>query len=138
MRRTSVIIADCHPVVLQGLKSVLGAKSGFKVVACCRDGSSCVEAIRSLVPDIAILDVSMPGLNGLEILVIVNSENLPTRVVFFTASVEDREFVVFGAAGAFGVIMKDAAPEFLVKALRQVANGQKSLTSTARSRIRPG
>jgi two-component system nitrate/nitrite response regulator NarL len=125
MRCINVLIADRCPVVVQGLKSVLGARHNFKLVACCSDGMSCIEAIRSLRPDVAILDISMPGLTGLEILSIVNSEGLPTRLVFFTASVEDSELVKSTAAGAYGVILKDAAPEFLVKSLQQVADGQR-------------
>src|ERR1700730_10346889 len=120
MRCTSVVIADRHPVVLQGLTNLLGAQSGFKVVACCSDGPNCIEAIRSLVPDIAILDISMPDLTGLEILTIAKSEGLSTRLVFFTASVEDRELVKSAAAGAYGVIQKDVALEILVQSLRQV------------------
>jgi RNA polymerase sigma factor (sigma-70 family) len=127
MRCTSVVIADRHPVVLQGLMSVLRAESGFKVVACCGDGTDCIEAIRSLVPDIAILDISLPGLTGLEILAIANSESLSTRLVFFTVSVEDRELVISAAAGAYGVILKDVALEILVQSLRQVADGQRLL-----------
>src|SRR5258708_20399359 len=127
MRCTSVVIADRHPVVLQGLTNVLTAESGFKVVACCSDGTDRIEAIRSLVPDIAILDISLPGLTGLEILTIANSESLPTRMVFFTASVEDRELIISAAAGAYGVILKDVAPEILVQSLRQVADGQRLL-----------
>src|SRR5438105_8865494 len=127
MRCTSVVIADHHPVVLQGLTNILGAASGFEVVASCSDGTDCIEAIRSLVPDIAIIDISMPGLTGLEILAIANSESLPTRLVFFTASVEDREVVISAAAGAYGVILKDVAPEILVQSLRQVADGQRLL-----------
>ena len=127
MRCTSVVIADRHPVVLQGLTNVLRAESGFKVVACCSDGTDCIEAIRSLVPDIAILDISLPGLTGLEILTIANRESLSTRLVFFTASVEDRELVISAAAGAYGVILKDVALEILVQSLRQVADGQRLL-----------
>jgi len=127
MRCTSVVIADHHPVVLQGLTNILGAASGFEVVASCSDGTDCIEAIRSLVPDIAIIDISMPGLTGLEILAIANSESLSTRLVFFTASVEDRELVISAAAGAYGVILKDVAPEILVQSLRQVADGQRLL-----------
>jgi two-component system, NarL family, nitrate/nitrite response regulator NarL len=127
MRCASVVIADRHPVVLQGLTNVLTTESGFNVVASCRDGRDCIEAIRSLVPDIAILDISLPGLTGLEILTIANSESLPTRLVFFTASVEDRELVTSAAAGAYGVILKDVALEILVQSLRQVADGQRLL-----------
>jgi len=125
MRCINVLIADRFPVVVQGLRKVLGAQHNFKIVACCSDGRSCVEAIRSLRPDIAILDISMPGLTGLEILSIVNCEGFSTRVVFFTASVEDSELVNSAAAGAYGVILKDAALEFLVKSLQQVADGQR-------------
>src|SRR5229473_3777231 len=124
---TSLVIADRHPIVLQGLTSVLGGKSGFKVVACCSDGPGCIEAIRSLVPDIAMLDLSMPGLTGLEILTITNSESLSTRLAFFTASVQDRELVMSAAAGAYGVILKDVALEILVPSLRQVAGGHRLL-----------
>ena len=127
MRCTSVVIADHHPVVLQGLTNILGAASGFKVVASCSNGTNCIQAIRSLAPDIAILDISLPGLTGLEILTIANSESLSTRLVFFTASVEDRELVISAAAGAYGVILKDVAPEILVQSLRQVADGQRLL-----------
>ena len=127
MRCTRLVIADRHPVVLQGLTSVFGAQSDLKVVACCRDGPSCIKAIRRLVPDIAILDVSMPGLTGLEILTTANSERLSTRLVFFTASVQDCELVMSAAAGAYGVILKDVALEILVQSLRQVACGHRLL-----------
>jgi DNA-binding NarL/FixJ family response regulator len=104
-------------VVLQGLRKVLEEEDGFEVVACCSDGTSCIEAIRNLVPDIAILDMSLPGLTGLEILTIANSEGLSTRLVFFTASIE----------GAYGLIPKDVGLEILVRSLRQVADGQRLL-----------
>ena len=82
------------------MMKALGAEGGFEVVASCSDGTTCIAAIRNLAPDIAILDTSMLGLTGLEILAIANSERLPTRLVFFTASIEDRELVMSAAAGA--------------------------------------
>jgi len=121
VRCTSVVVADRHPVVLQGMMKALGTEGGFDVVAACSDGRSCIEAIRNLVPDIAILDISMPGLTGLEILTIANSESLSTRLVFFAASIEDRELFMSAAAGAYGIIPKDVELEILVRSLRQVA-----------------
>lgn len=123
----SVVIADRHPVVVQGLMNILGEESDFKVVARCNDGPACLDAIRNLAPDIAILDISMPGLTGLEILTTVKSEGLSTQLVFFTDSVQDRELVTSAAAGAYGVLLKDASPEILVRSLRQVADGQRLL-----------
>jgi DNA-binding NarL/FixJ family response regulator len=125
MHCINVLIADPSPVVVQGLSEVLGAQHNFKIVACCSDGMSCIEAIRSLRPDIAIIEVSMPGLTGLEILRIVKFEGISTRVVFFTASAEASELVESAAADAYGVILKDTALECLVKSLQQVADGKR-------------
>ena len=68
MRRINVVIADRHPVVLQGLSKVLAAHGDFNIVASCIDGKSCIAAVRNLVPDIALLEPSLPGWSGLEIL----------------------------------------------------------------------
>jgi two-component system nitrate/nitrite response regulator NarL len=137
MHCTRVVIADRHPVVLQGLTNLLGPHSGFKVVACCSDGTNCIEAIRNLVPDLAILDISMYGLTGLDILAIANSESLPTRIVFFVASIDENELVMAAAAGAYGVILKDVAPEILVQSLQQVAAGHRLLPRLASEQAIP-
>ena len=100
-------------------------QGGFEIVARCSDGLGCIEAIRRLVPDIAILDISMPGLTGLEILTIANCEGLSTRLVFFTASIQGHELVMSAAAGAYGVLLKDVALEILVQSLQQVACGHR-------------
>jgi len=131
MRYTTIVIADRHPVVLHGLCQVLGEQADFKILACCSDGMGCVEAIRSLSPDIALLDVVMPDVAGIEILAIVNSERLTTRLVLFAASIDDRAMMMLGAAGAYGVILKDAVPEVLVHSLRRVARGQKLFPLTS-------
>jgi len=127
MRRITVVIADRHPVVLQGLSHVLGAHSDFKIVASCNGGPGCVEAIRNLAPDIAILDGSMPGVTGPEILSIVSAENPSTRFVFFTSSEVERELVMSAAADDYSFISKDVAPEILVQSLRQIARGRRLL-----------
>jgi len=127
MRRITVVIADRHPVVLQGLSNVLGAHSDFNIVASCTDGPGCVEAVRNLAPDIAILDGSMSGVTGPEIPSIVNAENPSTRFVFFISSEVERELVMSTAADGYSVISKDVAPEILVQSLRQVARGRRLL-----------
>ncbi|MBT1513077.1 response regulator transcription factor [Bradyrhizobium sp. SRL28] len=127
MRRITVVIADRHPVVLHGLSSVLGAHSDFHIVASCSGGSGYVEAIRNLAPDIAILDGSMPGVTGPEILSIVNAENSSTRVVFFISSEVERELVMSAAVDGYSFISKDVAPEILVQSLRQIAKGRRLL-----------
>ena len=125
MRSTRVVIADRYPVILQGLIRVLEVQQDFQIVAHCEDGASCIKAIQNFVPDIAILDVSMPDIAGLEIL--ASSQDIPTRVVFFTASVEERDLRILAAAGAHAVIPKDVDPGTLVQILRQVARGERWL-----------
>jgi two-component system, NarL family, nitrate/nitrite response regulator NarL len=127
MRSIRVVIADRYPVVLKGLSNVLGAHSDFEIVASFTDGPGCVEAIRNLAPDIAILDGSMPGVSGPEILSIANTENPSTRFVFFTSSEVERELVMSATVDGFSFISKDVAPEILVQSLRQVAGGRRLL-----------
>src|ERR1700730_10423992 len=119
MRCVKVVIADRHPVVVAGLMSLLGAANDFKVVASCYDGKKCIQAIRDLLPDIALLDIFMPSVTGLDILAAATSEHLPTRNVFLTASAEDRDLIIAAARGAYGVILKEAGPDVLVPCLRQ-------------------
>ena len=125
MRCTRLVIADRHPIVLHGLTSVLAAERDFKIVASCNDGASCIEVMRSLAPDVAVLDNSLLDLTGSEILAIANAENLSSRLVFFTASVEHSDLVAAAAAGACSLIPKHAAPEILVQCLRRVADGPR-------------
>jgi DNA-binding NarL/FixJ family response regulator len=130
MRCVSVVIADRHPVVLCGLNSVLRAESDFNVLASCRDGTTCIQAIRDFSPDLVLLDIYMPGFSGLEILAATKLEHLCTRVVFLTASVERSKIVTAIARGAYGIIRKDATPQLLVRSLRQVASGVRLLPPT--------
>ena len=116
-----VVIADPYPVIRNGLATVLEAEPDFRIVARCADSASCIEAIRKFLPDIAIVDVSLP-----EILAVISSEGLPTRIVLFTA-LEERELRRFHAVGVHAVIRKDADPQSLLQTLRQVASGQKVL-----------
>jgi two-component system nitrate/nitrite response regulator NarL len=136
VRSIRVVIADRLPVVLQGLAKVLEVEDSFRVVARSTDGVSFIEAIRKLRPHIAIVGTSMPGLTALEILAIVKSESLSTRLVFFTGSIEQHELLRSAAAGAHGVILKDVAPEILLEYLRRIARGHKlprSSTEQARA-----
>lgn len=125
MCSVKVVVADPHPVVVYGLTSLLGAHDDFNVVAGCYDGRQCIQAIRDLSPDIALLDMFMPSLPGLDILAAVTSEQLPTRVVFLTAFAEDRDLLTAVARGAYGVIFKDATPSALVQSLRRVVDGRR-------------
>ncbi len=121
----SLVIADDHPVVLQGLATLLGQQNGFKLIESCCNGAECLAAIRRYSPDLALLDMNMPKPNGLEVLKAVTGDRLPTRIVFLAASPSDREIITAVAGGAFGIMLKESAPDALITCLRAVAAGYK-------------
>jgi two-component system, NarL family, nitrate/nitrite response regulator NarL len=123
----SIVVAAHYPAVLCGLTTILGAESDFSIVASCRDVASCIEAIRDLSPNLALLDVSLPGQSGLQILAAIKSEHLCTRVVFLSASSDASDRVQPIAGRAYGVIPRDAAPDLLLRFLRRVSSGLELL-----------
>jgi RNA polymerase sigma factor (sigma-70 family) len=131
MRGTRLVIADRHPIVLQGLTSVFASQPDFEIVASCSGGTSCVEAIRTLEPDVALLGDSLPDLTGSDVLAIVNAENLPTRLVFFAEEIEHGDLAAAIAAGTCSVISRHANPETLLQSLRLVAEGGSLLLGSS-------
>jgi two-component system, NarL family, nitrate/nitrite response regulator NarL len=119
----SIVIAADYPVVLCGLNTILRAENDFTVVASCCDIASCIEAIRDLSPNLALLDVSLPGQSGPQILAAIKSDNLYTRVVFLSASSETSDGVQSIVRRACGVIPRDSAPNILLRFLRRVSSG---------------
>src|SRR3954453_17520534 len=134
MRPTSVVIADRHPVVLQGLNEVLGAAADFNIVASCSDVGSCIEAIRNLAPDIAIVDPAMPELAPARILSAVDSEDRSTHLVYFAAS-EDCELLLATTAVTFSIILRDTDTKTLLQSLRRIADGHRLLPSASSGSI---
>lgn len=135
----TLVLADDHPIVLDGLEQLFRLEAGLEVVARCRDGEETLQAVRSLAPDVLVLDVRMPGGDGLAVLHTLEEEGLPTRVVLLTAGLEDEQLLEAIRAGARGVVLKDMAPQLLVEAVRTVLGGgqwlEKGLGGRALTRL---
>jgi two-component system, NarL family, nitrate/nitrite response regulator NarL len=128
----SIVLADDHPVVLHGMAGILRAQPDINVVALCGDGIAAAEAIRRFVPDIAVLDIRMPGLNGLDVLSSITSDGLATKVIFLSAAATDDQILTAITRGAKGVMLKDIAPESLADPfgrLLAVDNGSRPMSS---------
>jgi DNA-binding NarL/FixJ family response regulator len=133
-----LLIADDHPVFLHGLSSLLKAQPDIKVVAECQDGIAVVNAIRQLKPDVAMIDISMPRFDGLDVLDTINSERLETRVVFLTAAVTDAQVTNAISGGAKGIVFKTSSADEIARSVRKVAAGKyqfpKDLAEALRKR----
>ncbi|MFB6451773.1 LuxR C-terminal-related transcriptional regulator [Bradyrhizobium tunisiense] len=122
-----VVLVDRQPIVLQGLKSVLGTQQDFDVVASTCDWTSCLGAIRSLTPDVALIADALPDATASDILAIVKAEKLSTRLVFFTESDSDHNLTAAIAVGACSAISKYSAPATMLRSLRLMTKSGVSL-----------
>jgi len=120
----SVVIADDHPVVLQGITEILRAQPDISVVAACNGGRDATAAIQQFTPDVAVLDIIMPDLSGLDVLSSIAGDRFKTRVVLLTAVATDDRILAAMTSGAKGLLFKDAAPDNLVDCIRDVAKGK--------------
>ncbi len=115
-----VVLADDQEMVRYGFAMILQAAEGIEVVAECADGAAAVEAIRRLAPDVALLDIRMPLLDGLEVTAAVAEV---TRCVIVTTFGQDDYVDRALELGAAGFLLKDCGPELLVAAIRAAADG---------------
>jgi len=132
--RTRLVVADDHPIVLDGLVQLFAAEKDFDVVVRCSSGDEALMALRRVRPDVAVLDIRMPGVTGIELLRHVHDEALPTRVVLLTAEIGDEAVVEAVRLGVAGIVLKEMAPRVLVQSVRAVAAGEKWLDDGAMRR----
>lgn len=122
---TRVMIADDQDLVRAGFRLILDAQEGIEVIGEAADGLACVELARALRPDVCLVDVRMPKLDGLEVTRLLAGPGAthPTQVVVVTSFDQDDYLNVALRNGACGFLLKDAAPALLIEAVRAAARG---------------
>lgn len=126
MTRARVIVADDHPMVLRAVAQMIRGEPDLDLVAACSDGRAALDAIREHRPDLAVIDLRMPLMNGVEVLKAVGAEALPTRVVLLTAEITD-DLVHDGVAlGCAGIVLKSAEPDSLLASIHEVIAGGRA------------
>jgi DNA-binding NarL/FixJ family response regulator len=126
--RIRVLIADDHQVVRQGLRSFLDVQDGIEVVGEAADGEECVGLAESLAPDVILLDLKMPGVDGIEALRMLRDRRVKAKVLVVTSFTDLDAVVPAVRTGAAGYVYKDIDPAALASAIRSVHAGHVLLT----------
>ncbi|MSP14715.1 MAG: response regulator [Chloroflexi bacterium] len=134
-RPIRVLIVDDHPVVRQGIRGILDEQPDIQVVGQAEDGLAAIEQTGRLRPDVVLLDLQMPRLSGIEALPRLRAAHPPAEVVVLSVCDQDEQVFASLKAGARGYILKDAAPEVIVAAVRAASHGQSALPPTLTTRV---
>jgi len=127
MKKLRILVVDDHATVREGLKLILGSESDIEVVGDTGDGQSAITLARELLPDVVLMDISMPGLHGLKATAKLKECCPEVRVLALTRHQEDGYLQQMLRAGASGYVLKQSPPAELLHAVRAVANGGKYL-----------
>lgn len=131
----TVLLVDDHPVVRDGLRGMLADEVGIEVVGEAGNGRDALTAARQLRPDVVLMDLRMPTLDGVAATLAVREELPDTRVLVLTTFDSDRDIQRAIAAGAVGYLLKDAPPADLVRGVRAAARGEATLAPTVAARL---
>jgi DNA-binding NarL/FixJ family response regulator len=124
MDAITLIVVDDHPLFRQGVLDIFSLVSSIKVIGQADNGNDALALIRSLHPNIAVMDINLPGMSGQQVTHRVVEEKIPTRIVLLTAY-DDQEQIIHAAwAGAAAYCSKDIDPNALIQTIREVADGR--------------
>lgn len=124
MKKIKVVIVDDHALIREGIKKLLELEESFDIVALAGDGVEALEVIEKVRPDVVLLDINMPNMNGIDCLKQIKAQYPDTKVVMLTIH-EDAEYLIETInIGAEGYVLKDADVSSLVKAIQKVVQGE--------------
>jgi NarL family two-component system response regulator LiaR len=125
-----VLIVDDHAIVRKGIRALLSESGGFEIVAEVADGKEAVRQAEETTPDVILMDLLMPGMDGIEATRQITSRQPEARILVLTSFAADNKLFPAIKAGAVGYLLKDSSPEDLVRAIRQVHRGEPALHPT--------
>lgn len=131
----TIVLADDHLVVREGLKGMLATQDDFDVVGEASDGAEAIERVEALKPDVLLLDLRMPNLDGVSAIRELVARDSPTHILVLTTYDTDADIVRAIEAGATGYLLKDTPRNELFRAVRAAANGESVLAPAVASRL---
>jgi DNA-binding NarL/FixJ family response regulator len=134
----TVLIVDDHPVVRQGLRVLLEVHDGLEVAGEAADGEQALALAAALTPDVILLDLKLPGLDGIAVLTELRARGISSRVLVLTSGNDPAQVSRAVRAGAAGFLYKDVDPDALIRAIRAVSDGNLLLAPGAAGTLLPG
>lgn len=122
-----VLIVDDHAIVRKGIRALLSESGGFEIVGEVEDGQAAVAAAAETRPDVILMDLLMPGMDGIEATRQITSQRPDARILVLTSFAADNKLFPAIKAGAVGYLLKDSTPKDLMRAIRQVHRGEPAL-----------
>lgn len=135
MKKISILLAEDHAVVRQGLRSLLSAEPDIEVVGEAGNGRQAIQMARELRPDVVVMDIAMPLLNGLEATCQIIGDGIPTKVLILSSYADDEYVHQLTEAGASGYLVKQTAASDLIKAVREIARGNAYFSPSILKRL---
>lgn len=135
MDKIRILITDDHPVVREGLSGMLAGQSDFEVIGLAADGDTAVKMHGSLAPDVTLMDLRMPGLDGVGAIEAIKAQQPSSRIIVLTTYDSDADILRAIEAGATGYLLKDAPREELFRAIRAAARGDSVLAPAVAARL---
>ncbi len=120
-----LVVTDDHPVILNGLENLFRLEEDFELAATCSNGEETLDAVRNHKPDVVILDVRIPGKDGLALARQLQDEKLATKIVLYTAEISEDQFMEAIRLGVGGIVLKEMEPEHLIQCIRKVYAGEQ-------------
>jgi DNA-binding NarL/FixJ family response regulator len=134
-KRVTVMIADDHPMILGGLKDMIERQDGLQLVAQARNGKEAVRAYLEYRPDVALIDLNMPEMNGLQAISQIRTHDPAARIIILTSFDGEEDIFRGMAAGARAYLLKDAPVQSIVDCIKIVAEGGKFLPQTVAAKL---
>lgn len=135
MDKIRILITDDHPIVLEGLSGILAGQPDFEVIGLAGDGATAVKLHGSLAPDVTLMDLRMPGLDGVGAIKAIKAQPLQSRIIVLTTYDSDADILPAIEAGASGYLLKDVPREELFRAIRAAARGDSVLAPAVAARL---
>lgn len=130
-----ILIADDHAIVREGLRALLATEPDLELVAEATDGIQAVTKARALKPDVILLDLMMPRMDGVEAIAEIKKDWQEARIIVLTSFSDDEKVFSAIRSGALGYLLKDSSPQDLLHAIHTVANGEGFLSPTIASKV---